>query len=100
MKQTTSETKQSAIYAGDIAKMRRMLRRDLSVPREEKLPDLKSASNMAEQLEILERYIAKAPVVDVQRRNAIRNAIATGNYAIDPVSIADKFLKFEEELYS
>lgn len=100
MKQTTSETLQSAMHAGDIDRMRRMLRRDLTSRNEEKLPDLKSANNMAEQLEILERYIAKAPVVDTNIRNLIRNAIATGNYTIDPVSIAEKFLKFEEDLFS
>ena len=83
-----------------MASTRRMLRYDLTSRREATLPDLKSARNMAEQLEILEQYIAKAPSVDAQLRNSIRNAIATGSYMIDPVSIAKKFLKFEEELYS
>jgi len=100
MKHTTSGTKQSAMHTGDIAGIRRMLRRDLSIRNEEQLPELKSATNMAEQLEILERYIAKAPVIDTHLRNSIRNAIATGAYTIDPVSIAEKFLKFEDDLYS
>lgn len=100
MKTTTSDIKQSAKYTGDLASTRRMLRRDLTSRQEEKLPDLSTASNMAEQLEILERYIAKAPSVDMQLRNSVRNAIATGNYMIDPRSIADKFLKFEDDLYS
>lgn len=99
MKHTTSEPKTSAKYTGDLASARRMLRRDLTLRNEEKLPDLKTANNMAEQLEILERYIAKAPSVDMQLRNSIRNAIATGEYMIDPCSIAEKFLKFENELY-
>ena len=100
MKTTTSDTKQTAKYTGDLANTRRMLRRDLTSRKAEKLPDLSSASNMAEQLQILERYIAKAPSVDMQLRNSIRNAIATGEYMIDPRPIADKFLKFEDELYS
>ena len=100
MKNTTSGTKLSASYSGDLASARRMLRRDLTLRQEEKLPDLKAARNMAEQLEMLEKYMAKAPVVDVQLRNSIRTAIATGNYMIDPRSIAEKFLKFEDDLYS
>ncbi len=100
MKTTTSGTNHSAHYSGDLGSTRRMLRRDLTLRNTEKLPDLKSAKNMAEQLEILERYIAKAPVVDTQLRNTIRTAIATGSYMIDPRSIAEKFLKFEDDLYS
>ena len=55
MKTTTSDIKQSAKYTGDLASTRRMLRRDLTSRQEEKLPDLSTASNMAEQLKILER---------------------------------------------
>lgn len=99
MKHTTLEQKTSTKYSGDLASTRRMLRRDLTLRNEEKLPDIRSAKNMAEQLEILERYIADAPSVDTLLRNSIRNAIATGEYMIDPRSIAEKFLKFEDELY-
>jgi anti-sigma28 factor (negative regulator of flagellin synthesis) len=99
MKNTTSGPKRSVSFSGNLASTRRMLRRDLTLRNEEKLPDLKSAKNMAEQLEILERYIAKAPYEDIQLRNRIRNAIVTGEYMIDPRSIAEKFLRFEDELY-
>ena len=44
--------------------------------------------------------MAKVPAIDFHRRNMIRNAIVTGAYIIDPSAIADKFLKFENELYS
>lgn len=100
MKRSTSTMTGSKSYLGDTASTRRMLRRDLSLRGEERLPDLSKAKNMAEQLEILERYIAKAPVVDPYIRHKIRNAIATGDYTIDPHSIANKFLKFEKDLYS
>jgi len=100
MKNMTADKDHPGKYARDVASTRRMLRRDLSVQNEVKVPDLSSARNMAEQLEILERYIAVAPSVDAHLRNNIRNAIATGTYIIDPRSIAEKFLKFEEALYS
>ena len=100
MKQSTSGMTGSNTYTGDIGSTRRMLRRDLTLRNENILPDLSNAKNMAEQLEILERYVAKVPAVDPMLRNRIRNAIATGEYTIDPQSIASKFLKFEEDLYS
>ena len=100
MKNTTSGKYNALTGLGGIHRAERVLRRDLSIRNEEKLLDLTSVSSMAEQLEILERYIAKAPSVDPQLRNTIRNAIASGSYTIDPGAIADKFLKFEDELYS
>ena len=100
MKNITSGKYRASTSLGDIHRAERSLRRDLSIRNEEKLPDLKSACNMAEQLEILERYIAKAPAIDPQLRSTMRNAIATGSYVIDPGAIAEKFLKFEDALYS
>jgi len=99
MKNMTSDTKQSANYSGDIGSTRRMLRREHSSRSDNNLPDISLARNMAEQLQILEQYVAKAPVVDQQIRNNIRSAIATGNYLIDPVSIAEKFMKFEKDIF-
>jgi anti-sigma28 factor (negative regulator of flagellin synthesis) len=54
---------------------------------------------MAEQLQQMEQHVARASIVDIHKRNAIRNAIVCGYYVIDPVSIAEKFLKFETDLY-
>jgi anti-sigma28 factor (negative regulator of flagellin synthesis) len=70
-------------------------RRDLSQTRE----DQNIAKNMAEQLELMEQYVTRIPVVDLQKRNRIRDAIAMGNYVIDPLMIAEKFLAFETELF-
>ena len=110
MKNTTYGTDHSAKNKEDLARSGNLRRRDLSIRNsslrneslrnEEKIPDMKTARNMAEQLEILERHMATASVVDVQRRNSIRQAIANGGYVIDPISIASKFLEFEDELYS
>lgn len=100
MKQSTSGMTISKTYTGDVQSSRRMLRGDLSLRNTPALPDISKAKNMAEQLEVLESYVAKLPAVDPHLRNSIRNAIANGNYTINPISIANKFLKFEEELYS
>ena len=110
MKNTTSETGYSAKTTGEVAGAGYNQRRDLSIRNrtlrnesfrsEENIPDMKTARNMAEQLEILERHIATASVVNVQHSNTIRHAIATGDYVVDPTTIANKFLKFEDELYS
>ena len=48
---------------------------------------------------MMEEHIARIPEIDLQRRNKIRMGIATGNYVIDPVTIAEKFLKFEKDLF-
>jgi len=79
-------------------------RRNLALRGEERYREAprlsaKAAMNMAEQLQLLEQQIASIPVVDIQHRNAVRNAIASGAYVINPVSIAEKFLKFEKDLY-
>lgn len=100
MKQSTPGTTTATTFTGDIGNTRRMLRRDLSLRNQPELPDISKAKNMAEQLEILESYIAQLPAVDHSLRNSIRNAIVTGTYTINPSSIAKKFLKFEKELYS
>ena len=74
-------------------------RRNLLLRGEEQWQPPRTAANMAEQLQLLEQHIAKVPVVDFHRRNMIRTAIAMGVYVIDPTSIAEKFLKFERDLY-
>jgi flagellar biosynthesis anti-sigma factor FlgM len=89
---TNELTKSIGVQHGD---KRFVYRRDLSLPQEER----KIAKTMAEQLQLMEQHIAQLPEVDLQRRNKIRTAIATGSYVIDPASIAEKFLQFETGLY-
>ena len=74
------------------------LRHNLSLRGEDKQQPTRSPNNMAEWLQILEQHISHAPVIDIQKRNTIRNAIVTGGYTIDPVSVAEKFIRFELDL--
>ena len=46
----------------------------------------------------LSEVLDVVPVVDIERVRAVRDAIASGNYEVDPGSIADKILQFEREL--
>lgn len=50
-----------------------------------------SASKLLE----LESRIANMPVVDGQQVEAVRRALATGSFTIDPQSAADKLLAME-----
>ncbi len=47
-------------------------------------------TRLSEALEVV-------PVVDAGRVRAVRDAIASGNYQIDPSTIADKIVQFERE---
>jgi negative regulator of flagellin synthesis FlgM len=46
----------------------------------------------------LEQALDAAPVVDAGRVRAIKNAIASGAYEIDPRAIADKLVELERML--
>lgn len=92
----TSKSGYSKTYSNYPVHGHYQYRRDLSLGQEQN----KVARNMAEQLQQMEQHVAKASVIDYHKRNAIRNAIVNGYYVIDPVSIADKFLQFEKELYN
>ncbi len=62
--------------------------------------DTVSLSDNAVQLGKLENTVATAPVVDTQRVEQIKQAIAEGSYSADPVKIADKLMQFESILKS
>jgi len=95
MKNITGRSGYSNSHIGFPVDKRQIYRRDLSNHTEEN----KAAKTMAEQLQQMEQHVARASIVDIHKRNAIRNAIVCGYYVIDPVSIAEKFLKFETDLY-
>lgn len=59
--------------------------------------DSVSLTDTAARLQKLENTIAELPVVDSQRVEDIRNAIASGEYEINSASIADKMLSFDAE---
>lgn len=60
--------------------------------------DKVSITHTAQQLNELHEALAKAPVVDGQRVAQVRAAIEEGRYEIDPVRIAEKLMRFEEQL--
>lgn len=60
--------------------------------------DKVSITQTAQQLNELHDVLAKAPVVDGQRVEQVRAAIEEGRYEIDPVRIAEKLMRFEEQL--
>ncbi|MFZ5594223.1 MAG: flagellar biosynthesis anti-sigma factor FlgM [Pseudomonadota bacterium] len=62
--------------------------------------DTVSLTDSAERLRKLEKILSNLPVVDIQRVEGIRKAIDNDTYAIDPLRVADKFLRFESTLQS
>jgi len=60
--------------------------------------DTVSLTDTAARLRELENSLAKMPVVDSQRVESIQQAIANGSYEMDSGRIAEKMLRFEQEL--
>jgi negative regulator of flagellin synthesis FlgM len=46
----------------------------------------------------LEDALQSSPAVDAERVRAVRDAIASGAYEIDPGVIAEKIIRLEQEL--
>ena len=57
-----------------------------------------SLTDTAARLRKLESTLAQLPVVDRQRVEAPRQAIADGSYRVDPARVAEKLLAFESAL--
>jgi len=55
-------------------------------------------SNLGSQLAGIEASLADVPVVDVQRVEEIKTAIAEGRFKVNPDVIADKLLETVKEL--
>ena len=55
-------------------------------------------TDQARQLAALEQAVASMPVVNEARVAAIRLAIESGRYEVEPERIADKLLRMETEL--
>ena len=60
--------------------------------------DSVSLTDTAARLQRLETTIAELPVVDTQRVEDIRSAIANGEYEVDAANIAEKMLSFDAEM--
>jgi negative regulator of flagellin synthesis FlgM len=62
--------------------------------------DSVTITSSALNMQSAEQKMKDVPVVDKDRVERIRSAIKSGEYAIDPVKIADKFVSLESSLYS
>ncbi len=60
--------------------------------------DRVSLTDSARQLQALENQVASQPVVDSQRVDAVRQAIADGSFDINADRIADKLISIEQAL--
>lgn len=61
--------------------------------------DTVSLTDAANLLKKLEKSLDALPVVDTQRTEALRRAIADGTYQVDPQRVADKLLAFDTMLH-
>lgn len=60
--------------------------------------DQVSLTPTAQQLRGLEQQIADQPVVDTQKVNAVKEALASGSFEINPERIAAKMMSLEKAL--
>lgn len=60
--------------------------------------DQVSLTPTAQQLRNIEQQIADQPVVDTQKVNAVKDALATGSFDIDTDRIAGKMMSLEKAL--
>jgi negative regulator of flagellin synthesis FlgM len=60
--------------------------------------DQLTLTDSARTLQKIEETVAKAPVVNSDKVSAVKQALASGSYKIDPARVADKLLKFESGL--
>jgi negative regulator of flagellin synthesis FlgM len=60
--------------------------------------DTVSLTDTAARLRELENSLAKMPVVDSQKVESIQQAIANGSYEMDSGRVAEKMLRFEQDL--
>jgi negative regulator of flagellin synthesis FlgM len=60
--------------------------------------DTVSLTDTASRLRQMENTLARLPVVDSQRVESIRKALADGTFELDPERVARKMMAFEREL--
>jgi negative regulator of flagellin synthesis FlgM len=60
--------------------------------------DQLTLTDSARTLQKFEEAVAKTPVVNADKVSAIKQALSSGTYQIDPARVADKLLKFESGL--
>ena len=62
--------------------------------------DTITLTSSALNMNTAEQKLKDVPIVDTDRVEQIRKAIKNGEYSVDPVKIADKFVSLESSLYS
>ncbi len=60
--------------------------------------DQVTLTDSARTLQKIEEAVARTPVVNADKVSAVKQALSSGTYQIDPARIADKLLKFESGL--
>lgn len=60
--------------------------------------DKVSLTNTAQHLRSLADQVGKMPAIDTQRVQAIKHALATGTYEVNPTHVANKMIAFERSL--
>lgn len=60
--------------------------------------DIVNLTDTAQRLRALEKSVASLPVVDSQRVDAVKKALADGTYQVKPERVADKLVGFENAL--
>jgi negative regulator of flagellin synthesis FlgM len=63
-----------------------------------KTGDTVTLTHSARSLQKIEEAVAKAPVVNASKVAAVKQAINSGTYQINPGQVADKLLQFERGL--
>ena len=58
-----------------------------------------SLTGTAAYLRQLENRLSTLPVIDIQRTESIKKALADGHFVINPARVADKLLRFESMFY-
>jgi len=62
--------------------------------------DRVSITPSAAKLQAVEQKLASVPVVDQVKVDKLKSAVESGEYQIDTLRIAEKFLRFESDLYN
>lgn len=60
--------------------------------------DLVSLTNSAEALTALHKGVGETTPIDRQKVDAIKQALAAGEYRMDPERIAEKFIEIEQAI--
>ena len=61
--------------------------------------DTLTLTTQADQLKSIQADISNQPIVDGVRVESLKSAIDAGNYKINPLNVAEKFIQFESGFF-